>query len=849
MCNTYRSITTAFLGFLLLLGTSTLAQNLVFDWATQIGGGGANYCRSITTDTSGNVINVGSFQGYVDFDPGAGTYGLTSNGNFDIYIQKLDSNGNFMWANQMGGIQDDRAYSVTTDAMGNIYTTGDFHGTVDFDPGIGTHILTSYGSIDAFIQKLDPNGNLLWVKQIGGQMNNYAFALTIDNSGNIYTTGHFFGTTDFDPSTSTYNLTSNGISDVFILKLDANGNFLWVKQMGGFNQDIAHSITTDSSRNVITTGAFQATVDFDPGVGISNLTSNGNTDIFIQKLDSNGNFLWVKQMGGTLLEVGNAIATDNSGNIYSTGMFRSTVDFDPGVGISNLSSYGYTDTYIQKLDSNGNLIWVKQIGGSLSDSGQGITTDNMGNVFIAGSFQGTVDFDPGIGTSNISSNGMTDFFIQKLDANGNLLWVKQVGGAATDISYTITYDNLGNIYTGGYFYYIVDFDPGAGINNMGSNGSYDGFVLKLSSCDIYTGTDVITACDSYTWIDGNTYTTSNNTAIDTLVKANGCDSIITLDLTIYNTSYSTTVITACDSFTWIDGNTYTTSNNTATDTLTSITGCDSIVALDLTILNTTYATEQISTCDSYTWIDGNTYTTSNNTATDTLTNAAGCDSIITLDLTLLTPTSAIDSVTGCNSYTWIDGNTYTANNTTATYVLTNTAGCDSTVTLHLTIDTLNATINYINGNTLQGTIEGYYNHFEWVECYGNNVYASVAVDSSLTFSAQYEANYALMVFSPNGCIDTSSCLSLLATDVATLVNENEITLFPNPNNGNFTIDFGNEIQNATITVRTINGQITHQQHVFFAHQATVKLNTAKGIYLLEVSSEQEPAKTFKLVVH
>ncbi len=222
------------------------------------------------------------------------------------------------------------------------------------------------------------------------------------------------------------------------------------------------------------------------------------------------------------------------------------------------------------------------------------------------------------------------------------------------------------------------------------------------------GTDTQTACDSYTWIDGNTYTESNNSATYSLTNAAGCDSIVTLDLTINKTSYGTDTQTACDSYTWIDGNTYTESNNSATYTLTNAAGCDSIVTLDLTINKTTYGTDTQTACDSYTWIDGNTYTESNNSATYSLTNAAGCDSIVTLDLTINKKTYGTDTQTACDSYTWIDGNTYTESNNSATYSLTNAAGCDSIVTLDLTInkktygtDTQTACDSYtwIDGNT------------------------------------------------------------------------------------------------------------------------------------------------------
>ena len=225
-----------------------------------------------------------------------------------------------------------------------------------------------------------------------------------------------------------------------------------------------------------------------------------------------------------------------------------------------------------------------------------------------------------------------------------------------------------------------------------------------------TGVDVQSHCDSYTWIDGNTYTSSNNTATVTLVNDAGCDSVVTLDLTILNSNTGVDVQSHCDSYTWIDGNTYTSSNNTATHTLTNAAGCDSIITLNLTILNTSGVDIQ-SHCDSYTWIDGNTYTSSNNTATVTLVNDAGCDSVVTLDLTILNSTTGVDVQIHCDSYTWIDGNTYTSSNNTATVTLVNDAGCDSVVTLDLTI------LNSTTGVDVQSHCDSY----TWID---GNTYTS-----------------------------------------------------------------------------------------------------------------------------
>jgi hypothetical protein len=318
------------------------------------------------------------------------------------------------WAKSFGGAANqDVGMSIAADASGNVYTTGYFSGTVDFDPGTGTSNLTSNGGIDAFVQKLDPSGNLLWAKSFGGTSNDYGYAVTVDASGNVYTIGEFLGTADFDPGTGTNNLSSNGGPDVFVQKLSPTGILLWVKSFGGTGSDDGNSITVDASGNIFTTGSFVGTVDFNPGAATSNLTSNGSNDIFVQKLNPSGNLIWAKSFGGTGIDGATAIRVDASGFTYTTGRFQGTVDFDPGTGTSNLTSNGSNDIFVQKLNPLGNLLWAKSFGGTGSDFGYS-AIDASGNVYTTGYFSGTVDFDPGTGTTNLTSNGSLDVFVQKL---------------------------------------------------------------------------------------------------------------------------------------------------------------------------------------------------------------------------------------------------------------------------------------------------------------------------------------------------------------------------------------------------------------------------------------------------
>ena len=181
-------------------------------------------------------------------------------------------------------------------------------------------------------------------------------------------------------------------------------------------------------------------------------------------------------------------------------------------------------------------------------------------------------------------------------------------------------------------------------------------------------------------------TSSNDTASHTLLNSAGCDSVVTLNLTILNSTVGVDFQTACDSYTWIDGNTYTSSNDTASHTLLNSAGCDSVVTLDLTIHNSSSSIDVQTHCDSFTWIDGITYTESTDSVTHTLSNSLGCDSVVTLDLTILESTIGVDSQIHRDNFTWIDGITYSESDTTATFNLTNSLGCDSVVRLDLTIN-------------------------------------------------------------------------------------------------------------------------------------------------------------------
>lgn len=449
---------------------SSISYSQNFLWATQTGNAGWDEGTSIKTDHDNNVYTAGFFTGTVDFDPGAGTFNLTSTGERDAFISKLNPDGQLLWVKQFGDSAFiDEKCALALDTPGNVYITGSFLGTVDFDPGSGSTLLTSQGSDrDVFIQKLDANGNFVWAKQIGGFFNSsfptpaHCNAIAVDQTGHLYLTGYFDGTIDFDPHpVNVFNMTSQyNASDIFVCKLTTDGNFTWAKQFTGtqMNGGVGYGIAVDNNGNIYSTGTIGSSVDFDPGSATYYLTPSVSmqTEMFVSKLNASGDFVWAMAMGPG---EGSAIVFDHDHAIYSSGWTPS----------------GYP-AMLNKLDSEGNLLWAKQLGGS---NGKAIAVDNHGNVYTTGVCFGTNDFDPGQGVFTLTGSN-SDAYISKLDSLGNFVWAGLLTGTSQVWSNDIATDLNDNIYTTGAFDGTADFDPSASVFNLSATaGNYDIFIQKL----------------------------------------------------------------------------------------------------------------------------------------------------------------------------------------------------------------------------------------------------------------------------------------------------------------------------------------------------------------------------------
>ncbi|MEO8405841.1 MAG: SBBP repeat-containing protein, partial [Chitinophagaceae bacterium] len=605
------------------------AQN--FTWVKQFGAaGGFGAGATLSLDAESNVYTTGQFMGTVDFDPNTPTYNL-STATSSTYISKLDANGNFIWAKSFVGTDFVSAVSTKIDASGNIYITGDFDRQVDFDPGPAVFTLSAIGD-DAFVVKLDNNGNFIWAKQFSGGVittNLGGNGIAIDNAGNIIISGVFNGTTDFDPGSAVFNMTPSTLVDVFVIKLDANGNFAWGKQITGTGDSEGGYVQLDQAGNIYTTGSFTGTEDFDPGTAAFNLTSPASRNIFVWKLNAAGNFVWAKQVSGNADNYGSDILIDPSGNLYVTGILAGTSDFDTGPGLQNVTALGTTDAYLLKLDAAGNFVWVKQMGGTLPASGRKLSIDPAGNIYLAGELQGTIDADPGPATVTLTCAGQFDLFISKFTPAGNLTWAKRLGGPGKDRAFDLKADAYEYVYSTGGFSQTVDFDPNAGVYDL-TTVSGGAFVHKMGPCFFSGSTIDKTACNSYT-LNTQTYT-SNGIYSQVFTNIIGCDSIVTLHLTINSGSVSNNTASSCGSYTW-EGQTLTTSGH-YTVTYLNATGCDSILNLDLTVGNITKTISK-TICQGENYLG---YSTTG-TYTDVFSTMNGCDSTRTLNLTV-SPTPA-----------------------------------------------------------------------------------------------------------------------------------------------------------------------------------------------------------------
>ncbi len=383
--------------FLCLASYSVSSQSLNSNWISQIGGFANEEEIKLSVDPSGNIIVVGTFILSMEFNQGSSIDSLTSNGNKDIFIMKLDAFGGRIWLKQVGGSSADFISSLDIDDNGNIYLGGEFSGTCDFDPGPNTFDLTSNGSQDIFILKLNPSGQFQWARHFGGNSREKLTSLEAGTNDRISFNGYFSGTADFDPGPGQYLLVSQGPDDHFIAQINKNGEFQFAKEFGNASSQIGIGgfiktvMTTDHDGNIYLSGNFGGMLDVFPGQGVFFLTSTAFTDAFLLKLDSLGNFQWAKQYEGTEDQLPLGLHVGKDDLLYAYGNFSDAVDFALDTNYFILTAdpanpwnpFDPFENYIAVSTLDGDLVNAFKIGGLDFEGVFEMEVETNGDLFFA----------------------------------------------------------------------------------------------------------------------------------------------------------------------------------------------------------------------------------------------------------------------------------------------------------------------------------------------------------------------------------------------------------------------------------------------------------------------------------
>ncbi|RZJ61589.1 MAG: T9SS type A sorting domain-containing protein [Flavobacterium sp.] len=476
----------------LFLAGIAYPQLPALQWSKSFGSSVNDTGSSVAVGSDGAVYITGFFSGTVDFDPGSEVYTMTSEGYANFFVQKLSASGEFVWAKKIKNNSTATFPSCGIDQNDNIYISGPFGATVDFNPAEAINSLTSSGGDDSFILKLDSQGNFVWVKNmtVSSDSSEWIVDIKVMPDGSSYSAGYYYGTV----TTGTTELVSNGLYDAFVLKMDASGTISWIKGFGSPQGDAAFGIEADANGNVYATGIFSESMNFIMGSVIATITSAGYNDMFIVKIDTAGNFVWAKGLGGTADDRATSVALDVSGNVYVAGNYKSdSITYGQGGDSATLvnSAGSDSDIFIAKIDSDGNYLWAKSIGADGYDSAESIAVDSFGKVYTTGSFSKTVDFDQSAATANLTATGvLSQTFIYCLDTEGSFVFANQMVGDSYNMGRSLIVDLAGAIYLSGTFRGTANLNAGSGNAVTATSGGIDDYYISKFSNEVLGNPEV-----------------------------------------------------------------------------------------------------------------------------------------------------------------------------------------------------------------------------------------------------------------------------------------------------------------------------------------------------------------------
>jgi hypothetical protein len=724
------------------------AYELIIDpvtrsWGTYYGSSSNDLGTACVADSSGCVY----LTGYTDGQGGpltitSGSHQTVVGGLDDAFLVKFHPDGSVIWATYYGGEGMDRGQGIGVDPAGNVFLCGFTENSLSAIATPGAHQTVNNGLGDSFLVKFNSQGVRQWGTYCGGNSSEESYSCSTDSFGNVYLTGYTY-TTDgvglVTPGCHQFTF-GGGNNDGFVVKFNANGVRQWGTYYGGNSNDYIYSSSTDFSGNVYFVGGTLSSNAM-ATVGSHQANFSNNLDGFLVKFNPSGIRQWGTYYGGGLVDVLTSTSFDPNGYIYLAGYTETGGSSTIATSGSHQDTYnGTQDAFLVKFNLNGVRQWGTYYGGTSGDFGNGCCADQLGNVYLCGKSYSTNSIATAGTPQTTNNGGYGDAFVVKFDANGVRQWGSFYGG--NDNEYGVD-EALGCAAIGKQTVYFCGFTQTMTGTIVASTGSFqsthagginDGFLAKFSECTATFSTQTTSSCDSYLWpINNKVYTTSGiYTAL--ITNATGCDSVVTLYLTIKNSSSSTDVITACNSYRWIDGITYTASNNTATFTLTNAVGCDSIIALNLTI----------------------------NSVTDLSTS--------------------------------VNGITLSANNPNANYL--------------------------------------------WLDCANN--YSPISGQTGQSYTPNANGTYAVQL-TQNGCVDTTNCVVISTIGILENGFGDVLTVFPNPTTGNFSIDLGSNCNHTRIELRDASGRLLETFYSENTQLIVLALDKPAGVYFIAIQADDKQA--------
>jgi hypothetical protein len=465
---------------------STRSTSNALLWGISAGGSSStDSIQGIAMDAQGRTYVCGFFYNTANFGP----ITLSSYGSYDIFVGRI-TNGNWDWVEKAGGTSSDQCQDIDVDDGGNITITGYFYSTATF----GSTSLSSTGSNDIFVSRLDTDGNWLWSTKAGGSSADYGYGVAVDNLGNAYITGAYYssGTVYF----GSYTLATYSYDEAFIAALDSSGQFTWAERMYGSGYQRGRDIDVNQNGDLVVTGEFSYRINIGGTEFSPSYQSTSYYRIFVAKFDTSGNYQWAQIAGylqSSYSSYGEGVAIADNGDVAVAARFQYLVDFHTN---GNHRTYAYQqssnwDCLVAKWDSNGNFVWSQVAGGSSSDYCYHIDMDGpSGNITVSGMFYGNAWF----GNTALSSTGSNDAFMAHIPSSGGWDWMKKFGGSSTEYGYAVAM--RGGMYAfGGYFHNSAS--DGSGSITLSSMGGADAYIMMYGSDQ--DGDGIGDSMDDFPW--------------------------------------------------------------------------------------------------------------------------------------------------------------------------------------------------------------------------------------------------------------------------------------------------------------------------------------------------------------